>query len=89
MSDQEPKRVLFSLTALLGRPHLRGELEINHTHTIISSTDGEDAVVGRYVQEILKANPGFALQGQVNVLVIDHDQLVRMKMLSAPENQKS
>lgn len=71
----ETTRRLFSVAAILTKPERDGSLHIQHCHGYRIATDGEDAVVGRYVRKIMEEHPGYALNGRVSVMEITRSEL--------------
>lgn len=71
----EPRRLqLFTLAAMLLRPEGDGTVTTRMMHGYRFAMDGQDAVVRRYRDEILAANPGFSPFGELSVLEISKER---------------
>ena len=71
-------RQLFVFSAVLLKKEADRSNSVKQMLGYNIATDGEDAVVGRYVQQILEENPGYMLAGKVVVMEITRDELREM-----------
>lgn len=78
MSDRHSTPRLFALAATLVRNEGGGRMALATCVAFRIATDGEDAVVGRWVQALLEQNPGFALINQVQVIGVTREDLKAM-----------
>lgn len=69
---------LFVLCAVLTKQE-GGKISIGNNLAYRFASDGEDAVVGRYVQYLMENNAGFALSGKVSVMEITREDLMHME----------
>lgn len=81
-SDKSPNHTgiprLFVLSAILTKQD-GSNVSISSALGYRVALDGEDAVVGRYVQHVMDTNPGFALACKVNVMEITREDLAHME----------
>jgi hypothetical protein len=72
-----PEIRMFLLSAMMtSHNHGGSSVDVRNLTTYEITTDGEDAVVGRFTRKILENNPGFSLSENVSVTEVDREHLM-------------